>query len=156
MDRSRERGLHRGVVDFGPRSEEPVAWSPRSPRSAPDDLLVASAFRHLTGARGLQPGAARELGRAMGRAVPDVEASLVAFSHLGLGRLSLAGAADGRLGVVGHGLAGSEEAHAASCALALGFVEGLAEAVSGRDALGAEMRCRSRGHETCSFVVRSR
>ena len=162
MERSRAEVRPRGRIEFGARPPGSLSWNtvPTGPEA--EDLLITSAFRHLLAPRVMTPVAAREMGRAMGRAIPhggdvrEMEAALEAFSHLGAGGLRLAERSDGHYAFEGVDLVGSERPDATSCALALGFVEGVASAQSGRPAMGAQMRCRARGHEACGFVVRTR
>jgi PAS domain S-box-containing protein len=40
-----------------------------------------------------------------------------------------------------------------TCFLTLGYLEGAIAAITGRNALGNEMRCQSMGHDDCRFVV---
>jgi predicted hydrocarbon binding protein len=147
----------RGVVSFG-RPEGSLTWTPHAPARAIEDALVTRAFQYLVNGTGLKADAARELGRAMGRVAlgEDIGPYVVAFSHLGLGRLTLAPREGDRFALLGHDLAGSHLPHAAVCSLALGFIEGAVAATTGTDALGAEMRCRSRGDAECVFYVRTR
>ena len=46
------------------------------------------------------------------------------------------------------------EATLPTCHLTLGYLEGVVTALTGRPALGNEMRCQSMGHEECRFTVR--
>lgn len=148
-----------GRIEFEAPAPGALTWTPANPEEVPEDRVVREAFRFLSSGAGLAPEAARELGRAMGLRARggDLPVYLDAFSHLGLGRLTLASVDADRYVVHGHDLAGAERAPSTTCALALGFVEGAVGAIAGLDAsLGAEMHCRSRGHATCSFFVRGR
>jgi hypothetical protein len=148
-----------GAVRFGERVEPgSLAWVSAVPTPAAEDRLVTTAFHFVVDPAGLAPAKARELGRTIGsQARPDELADyLDAFSHLGIGTLRFHALESDRYAFSGDSLRGSERANAASCALALGFLEGAVSSVSGHAALGAEMRCRSRGDACCEFTVRAR
>lgn len=132
-----------------------LAWNPRAPAPAVEDVLVNAAFRELVTDGIVTSRGARDLGRAMGRAAgrDQLAATLEAFSHLGVGCLRLSVEEPGRFEFQSPDLLGSDKSGNHTCAMALGFLEGLAKAVTGRDSLGAETRCRSRGHASCAFVV---
>lgn len=136
-----------------------LAWVAPGPSPAVEDRLVRAAFHHLVRNGTLGPVRARELGRALGReARPgELAAHLDAFAHLGLGDLRILSEEPGRCAFAGRDLLESAAGpNAASCALALGYAEGLVEGLHGKRALGSEMTCRSRGHAECTFVVMAR
>lgn len=147
----------RTSVGFGERIEPgSLAWVSPSQHPAAEDRLVTTAFHFLVDPVGLLPSKARELGRTIGSQARSDELVdyLDAFSHLGIGRLRFDQLENERYTFYGEALRGSERPNAASCALALGFLEGAVGAGSG--GFGAEMMCRSRGHERCVFTVRAR
>lgn len=134
-----------------------LTWVTPAHAPAAEDRLITSAFHFLVDG-GLSPARAREMGRALGRQSDDhsLGVYLDAFSHLGIGRLKVAAVDDERYTFTGEDLRGSASSNAPSCALALGFLEGATERATGTPALGAEMRCRSRGHDKCAFTIMTR
>lgn len=132
-----------------------LAWDPTTEEPSPEDILVTAAFHFLTKNGALDFEKARELGRALGMSLPPGQFTpfLNALSHLGLGKLALASQERARYLFRSENLAGAERGRSSSCGIALGFAEGLVRAETGRDALGAEMECRSRGAHACTFVV---
>lgn len=119
---------------------------------------MRGAFGHILASGHCTNEQARELGRTMGREArpPDLQGFLEAFSHLGLGALRLSVHGPARWVVEGHALHGADAARSLTCALALGFVEGAIGAIDGREALGAETQCRSRGAAVCEFHIRQK
>ena len=149
-------GETRRPIEFAAAPPGALIWTPRRQGDVPEDRIVRRAFQHILGSGHCTPADARSLGRAMGlEARGDAfEGYLEAFSHLGIGQLKLASATADRFVVEGHALQASTSARALTCALALGFVEGAVSSLTGQDAMGAEMECRSRGHVACAFHVR--
>lgn len=132
-----------------------LAWNPTAVSPGFEDSIIAAAFEFLATQRILDPDKARLLGRHVG-ALADkghVAEFLTALSHFGIGKLNLESETNGRYVFRGVGLKGANQTRAPVCGLALGFVEGIVRAVSGKDALGAEVECRSHGHDACVFVV---
>lgn len=146
-----------GTIEFGAAPPGALTWNPTRLDSVPEDRIVRGAFQHLIHA-GLKPAGARDLGRAMGASARggQLRDYLDGFSHLGIGRLAIEKADTDRFVVRGHDLDGSHASGAPACALALGFIEGAAAALTGHHSLGAEITCRSRGDETCTFFVRAK
>jgi len=149
----------RAKVGFGERLEPgTLAWVSPAEAPASEDRIVRTAFHFLVDPTGLAPMRARELGRTIGRSARSDELAdhLDAFSHLGIGRVRFDALESDRYVFHGDALRGSERPNSPSCALALGFLEGVVGATTGHVALGAEMRCRSRGDERCVFTIRAR
>ena len=159
MERPPPTAVGSNRVSFDSLAPGSLAWvSPAPERSIEDDLVRAS-FRHLVLSGALDAARARELGRVMGRdkAGTSIGAYLDAFSHLGLGHVRLVSADDDRFSFAAADLLGQDaKPTRAACSLALGFVEGVAEASAGRPTLGAEMTCRARGDAECGFSVKAR
>lgn len=160
MDHARQRSASAGGrVSFESLAPGSLAWVTPAIEPAIEDTLVRTAFRHLVRSGTCDAARARELGRVLGREKGDtpLAAFLDAFSHLGLGRLRLVAADADRFTFATADLMGDEGTPApASCALALGFCEGLAETTVAKPTLGSEMTCRSRGDAECTFTVRAR
>lgn len=135
-----------------------LSWDPTTVEPSAEDILVTAAFRFLTANGALSYDAGRELGRALGQVVPtdDVEEYVRALAHLGVGRMALVAGEGGRYTFSAEGLVNAERVRSPACGLALGFAEGIVRALEGREALGAEMSCRSRGAASCTFVVIAR
>ena len=150
------RGETRRPIEFAAAPPGALTWTPRREGEVPEDRIVRHAFLHILGSGHCTPADARSLGRAMGsQARTDAFATyLDAFSHLGLGELKLASATADRFVIEGRDLHEAKSARSLTCSLALGFVEGAVSAMTGHEAMGAEMECRSRGHTACAFHVR--
>lgn len=148
----------RGRIDLPGVEGGTLAWNPSRAEPTAEDLLVRAAFEFLTKNGALSRVDARALGRHLGREAPpeDRVAFLDAFSHLGIGRLLLAREESARYTFHGEGLVGADKPDSTTCAIALGFAEGLVQAATGGDALGTELSCRSRGGSQCTFVVVAR
>lgn len=156
MHPSRESDARPARIEFDHRAEPgSLTWVAPSGSPAPEDRIVKSAFHFVVDSAGLSPSHARELGREMGRqARPDEIADFLdAFSHLGVGNLRLTLVDQARYEFAARGLRGSEASNAKSCSLALGFLEGTIEVMTGQRTLGAQMKCRSRGDDECTFTV---
>lgn len=100
----------------------------------------------------------RELGRGLAREHAGGEqtpqAYVEAFADMGFGALRFEGATGGRYAFVATDLLERRpEAPLPTCYLTLGYLEGVVSALTGRPALGSEMRCQSLGHEACRFIV---
>lgn len=99
--------------------------------------------------------------RAVGRDVardhaPDdgVGSFTTAFRDMGFGTVSLAAEAPGRFEFRASDLLEQRSGQALpTCHLTLGYLEGAVSVVTGKRALGTEMRCQSLGHPECRFVV---
>lgn len=101
----------------------------------------------------------RELGHALAEeATPDkVPLFLAAWATAGLGHVDMQEDSPGKFRFTSADLLlEAEGAKTPACAIALGFMEGLARAATGRDALGSEVQCRAMGHPACVFMVKSR
>ena len=101
----------------------------------------------------------RRLGRDMAKEAngTEIRQFLDAFGAMGLGALDVESVAEDRYTVRGVDLLEvTPGAPAPTCVLALGFLEGAVEHVSGREALGTELSCQSRGQSHCVFVIQSR
>jgi len=135
-----------------------LEWTPSARELPAEERIVVGAFAFLTSLAGLAPERARELGRAAGAAArrDEAPAFLEAFAHLGIGTLRIEASDPDRVVVRGEDLEGAHKTKAPACALALGFAEGAIGASLGVRTLGAETRCRSRGHGACTFVVMRR
>lgn len=101
----------------------------------------------------------RDLGRALAAdARPETVASyLAAWASAGLGHVAFTREAGDRFRYTSADLLlHPSGGKTPTCRVALGFLEGLTRAATGRDALGAEVECRAAGHAECVFVVMSR
>jgi PAS domain S-box-containing protein len=101
----------------------------------------------------------RELGRGLA-GDQDLGANPIsyveAFREMGLGDLRLVSGAGGRYRFAGSDLLErQEDASLPTCALALGYLEGVVRRLDGRVALGTELKCQSTGAHECEFVVRT-
>lgn len=158
MDLRPETHHDPGAIEFGSPPPGALTWTRTLQHDVPEDRIVRAAFRYVLTARQCTQAQARELGRAMGAQAHghDLRAYLDAFSHLGLGTLHAASLEQDRYVVEGHELYAAQTPRSLTCSLALGFVEGAAAALEDREALGAELRCRSRGAPFCEFHIRPR
>jgi PAS domain S-box-containing protein len=98
----------------------------------------------------------RELGRSIAREAnaPTLEKGLATFAAMGLGDLWFVGQEGNRWTFAGHDLLDLDPgARMPSCALALGYVEGLLMHLTGSETMGAELACESQGHAECRFVA---
>lgn len=100
----------------------------------------------------------RELGRAVARERSDsahsVQMSVDAFEDMGFGLLRSRGVQGTRYDFSATDLLERRESAALpTCALTLGYLEGVVGALTGKPARGNEMRCQSMGHDECRFVV---
>ena len=100
----------------------------------------------------------RDVGRGLAQERAEgertFEAYAQAFSDMGFGSLRFEGAQNGRFHFVATDLLEKRAlANLPSCFLTLGYLEGAVSAVTGKPALGNEMRCQSVGHDECRFVV---
>jgi PAS domain S-box-containing protein len=100
----------------------------------------------------------RELGRGLAREHKGPDASpqayVAAFSDMGFGDLHYEGVVGERFGFSATDLLEhTPDSALPTCFLTLGYLEGVVSAITGRPALGSEMRCQSLGHEACRFVV---
>lgn len=100
----------------------------------------------------------REMGRGLAHesavGVKSLEAYAQAFSDMGFGSLRSEGEQGGRYHFSAVDLLERRSgANLPSCFLTLGFIEGAVSSITGRRALGTEMRCQSAGHVECRFVV---
>ena len=113
----------------------------------------------LVGERGARAGARRELGRALAaEAEGETQRDLLwAFTSVGLGQLRITAQDGERFEFEGRDLLEVGQAdRQPSCELALGFAEGIVERLTGKGALGNEMRCQGQGAACCRFVVKAR
>lgn len=120
--------------------------------------LVRRLLRELTGTSGTI-AARRDLGRNLGADAPegDIEHSLDVFQSMGIGRVALQKAVNGRYIFEGTDLLEVTPGYAGqTCFIALGYLESLVARAEGAAALGAETACQSQGHEHCVFDVRLR
>lgn len=119
--------------------------------------LVRRIVLDLVGSIGASEATIAQLGRRLALEVQAVTADdfAAAFSAMGLGELALAGIDEDTYVFEADDLlerrAGSTQP---TCHLARGYLEGAVSVIHGRAALGAEVRCQSRGHERCRFVVK--
>lgn len=145
-----------GTIEFAAPAPGALVWRPALRGEVAEDRIVREAFRFILASAQCTPGQARALGHAMGSQARGDRfgAYLEAFSHLGIGELKIASATADRFVILGHDLHAAATPRALSCSLALGFVEGAVSALTGQEAMGAEMECRSRGHAACAFHVR--
>lgn len=138
-----------------------------------EQRLAEAAVRTQTMARGLvrrlvldlvrqsrvSERALRDLGRGLAleqQRGERVEPYVQAFVDMGLGELRVEPADDGRLKFVGSDLLERQaEATLPTCAMTLGYLEGVVGLITGHAALGTEMRCQSTGAHECVFVVRT-
>lgn len=121
--------------------------------------LVRRMLEDLARRTPLPSSAMRDLGRGLAERVEGekLAAFLGAFGSMGLGALRLDEERPQGYEVSGSDLLEiSPGAAQPTCHLCLGFVEGAVAKLTGRKALGTELRCGSLGHERCVFVVRIR
>jgi PAS domain S-box-containing protein len=115
---------------------------------------VAEASTNVTRTRELGK---RLVTRANEEGPRELGAYLDAFRTLGGGDVRLVEQAGARYTFTGADLLEVvAESAQPTCHLALGYLEGVVGAATGRPALGAEVACRSQGHAACRFVVQSR
>lgn len=98
--------------------------------------------------------------RRMGRSIaeetgaPSLDQHLRTFTNMGLGELRLVGQEGERFTFAGHDMLDrTPGARMPSCAVALGYIEGMLSQLTGHDVLGAELTCESQGHPECRFVA---
>lgn len=121
--------------------------------------LVRTMLQRVADAGSIPPNVMRELGRSLAAGVAgrSMAEYARAFSHMGLGRLKVAQEGENRWQMTGEDLLElAPGAAQPGCRMPLGFLEGAAQALSGHDALGTELRCQSMGHPECVFVVMGR
>lgn len=99
----------------------------------------------------------RDLGRGLAKepvAGGTPEAYALAFADMGFGALRFEGAQNGRYVFTARDLLErTTTSTLPTCFMALGYLEGVVSGITGRAALGTEMRCQSMGHDECRFVV---
>ncbi|GEM_PF-4539855 len=121
--------------------------------------LVRSMLQDIGRAGHLPHQLMRDLGRRLANEVEGKSLGdwLAAFAAMGLGRLEVVSSDGVRFTLRGVDLLeyvpGAREP---SCHLPLGFLEGAYFALTGREGLGAELRCQSLRHPECLFVVAAR
>jgi PAS domain S-box-containing protein len=128
------------------------------------DSTLSRAFvrRLLTGILGrarVSEDVVRTLGRelAIESAAPVLGASLDAFRGMGMGDLRLVQQEGNAYTFAGSDLLETQPGRGQStCYLTLSFLEGAVSKARGAPSLGTEIRCRSRGHDECVFVVVAR
>lgn len=99
------------------------------------------------------------VGRSLARelALTDMREFAAAFRATGLGNLNFESKDGNKYHFVADDLLEKRVgASQPTCHLALGFLEGAVGAVHGGSALGTELRCQSKGHAQCVFVVQPR
>lgn len=99
----------------------------------------------------------RSLGREIARSTRDldIDRSLAAFGHLGMGDLTLTRHESDVYEFAGRDLI--ERSHSREpCFLALGFLESIVAFAHHGDALGSELACQARDARACVFLVRQR
>ena len=105
------------------------------------------------------PGTVRELGRSLaraetGEALAGVQAHVEVFADLGLGNLRFERQDGNRYAFAATDLIERRaDSPLPTCFMTLGYLEGVVATITGRRALGNEMRCQSMGHKECSFMV---
>lgn len=121
--------------------------------------IVRQLFAHLTSNGRSSYAVRREIGRSLAAASTEatIGDQLAAFGSMGLGELKLEDAKGPRHTFLGSGLidVGSRST-VPTCGLALGYLEGILRAQTGRDALGTEIHCQAQGAPQCKFVVNVR
>ena len=120
---------------------------------------VRALLRSLRGPGPENASRMRETGRAMARRAncPGTTVYLELFAKMGLGDLKLDDETPARLVFSGRDLLERvAQSRHPTCDLPLGFLEGAVAALTGRAALGAEVRCQSMGAPRCVFVVSTR
>ena len=98
----------------------------------------------------------RRLGRSIAKetGATSVERGLATFSTMGLGELWSLGNEGGKWTFAGHDMLDlNPGSRMPSCALALGYLEGLLSELEGHEMMGAELACESQGHPACRFVA---
>lgn len=141
----------------------PVARVEQAVASEKHDFVTKDIVRALMSGmlRGGHENAAelRETGKAFARRAncPGATVYLELFSKMGMGDVTLDEERPERYRFSGTGVLGRTERSAhPTCHLALGFLEGAVEGLTGRQALGAEVHCQSMGASRCVFVVSPR
>lgn len=124
--------------------------------------LTRSLARRLLGdlmrRANVPPTVVREVGRSLvedgsGR-MTNLTACVEAFADMGLGELRFDRAEGGRYTFSGNDLLERRaDQTQPTCFATLGYLEGVVAAITGKRALGNEMRCQSMGHKECVFVV---
>lgn len=120
--------------------------------------LVRRMLREAA-ASGASSTARRQLGRDMAKegTGDSLAESLNAFTVMGLGELAVETRTDDKLSIRGAHLLEVTLGHGSiTCYLALGFIEGVVSQLSGREALGTETACQSKGDQDCRFVIVAR
>lgn len=121
--------------------------------------LVRRMLWSLARDRSVRPQTLRALGRELAGGLSGMTApeAVAAYAGMGLGVLRSESRERGRYVFEGHELLEREEQSAQpTCFLSLGYLEGVVAALEGREALGTEVACQSRGHAACRFVVAAR
>lgn len=118
--------------------------------------LVRHILREIGSHVGNSAQTRRELGRTMATETEahTLEEYLEALDAAGVGKLTVGAAEKDRYVFVGDRLLevtpGYKEP---TCHIALGYAESVVSALHGRQALGAEIACQSKGHPLCRFVI---
>lgn len=121
--------------------------------------LVRAMLQDIGRAGHLPAQLMRDLGRRLANGVKGarMEDWLAAFASMGLGRLEIVAEDGARFTLRGLDLLEyAPGAREPSCHLPLGFLEGAYFALTGKEGLGAELKCQSLGHAECLFIVAAR
>jgi PAS domain S-box-containing protein len=119
--------------------------------------LARRLLHDLLGRARVPDGVVRDFGRSLALEVDAAKtpgAFAETYEDMGFGLLRLHSHEGVRFEFRGADpLERQAEAIAPTCHLTLGFLEGAVAAMTGRRALGSEMRCQSMGHGECHFIV---
>lgn len=108
---------------------------------------------------GMAPEARRAMGASLARDAhaDNIQTFLDVYAAAGGGTLTMVESDNVRFRFRGTELLETQRGHTRpTCHLALGFLEGVVRQLTGRDALGSELKCVSRGDAECVFVVKAR
>lgn len=118
-----------------------------------DPMVARGALRAVLGAADRERAGADLAALVEGQ---DIMTYLAAFDAMGLGRLALVAATDGRFEFEGRDLLEHREgARAPTCVTTLAYVRAALGTLAHDGAIGTEIACQSRGDEACRFIVRS-
>lgn len=166
--------VRRGAQDYLPKADGFVEALPRAVRHAIERRhaaeealqariarpLVRALFGEVLRRSRLHENELREMGAALARQVDAAtcDAFAAAFEGLGLAdELRAARAGEGRYAFEARDLFERQPAaRGTTCHLTLGFLQEAVRRVEGREALGSETSCQSRGDDACRFTVRAR
>lgn len=155
-------------IEFESKSATMVIWRDVTRERLAEEALASQTLTRSFVRRLLQDlrhrshipeAAVRDIGRVLATEAraTTLDGFLDAFARLGLGSLKLEAQQGPSFTFVGADLLEYREGSSQpTCHLALSFLESAVAATSRSKALGSEVRCQSRGHDACVFVVVAR